>query len=198
VSVQLPCESLYSLELAKAMEATTNTRAIFLLAAKKEPHFVYCNPFYKYAGFGNVFKTDEAGGMIENVQNYPYLDSTAIHGMAFDSTETYLYSADMWADRVWCHKKDKSTGLLELVGSVESPEPGDHPRWVAIHPSGKFLYVLMEAGNVLRLYSIDEKTHMPVYTTKSYPLVPSCEYINYLELSDSVSLVQEISQNVSI
>ena len=94
--------------------------------------------------------------------------------MVFDPTETYLYSADMWADRVWCHKKN-SSGLLELVGSVESPEHGDHPRWVAIHPSGKFLYVLMEAGNVLRLYSIDEKTYMPVYTERFFPLVPPCE-----------------------
>jgi carboxy-cis,cis-muconate cyclase len=41
----------------------------------------------------------------ENVQNYPYQDNTAIHGMVFDKNEEYLYSADMWANKVWTHKK---------------------------------------------------------------------------------------------
>jgi carboxy-cis,cis-muconate cyclase len=136
------------------MDSTTNTRAIFVLAAKKSPYSVYGNPFYKYAGFGNIFAVDDNGGLSQNVQNYPYLENSSIHGMVFDPTESYLYSADMWADLIWCHRK-QADGTLELVGSVKSPNPGDHPRWVAIHPSGKYLYVLMEAGNVLRLFSID-------------------------------------------
>ncbi|KAH0177202.1 3-carboxy-cis,cis-mucoante lactonizing enzyme, partial [Aureobasidium melanogenum] len=37
---------------------------------------------------------------------------------------------------------------------------------------GKYLYALMEGGNRLGVYSIDEETHMPVYTNKIYPLVP--------------------------
>jgi carboxy-cis,cis-muconate cyclase len=157
------------------MDSATNTRAIFVLAAKKSPHFVYGNPFYKYAGFGNVFNVDDNGGLSQNVQNYPYLETSSIHGMVFDPTETYLYSADMWADLVWCHKKS-ADGTLEPVGSVKSPKKGDHPRWVAVHPSGKYLYVLMEAGNVLSLFSIDESTHLPAYTGKSHPLVPPCKY----------------------
>jgi len=92
--------------------------------------------------------------------------------MVFDSTETYLYSADLRGNKIWTHKKDKTTGQLELVGSVEAPSPGDHPRWVEIHPSDRYLYVLMEAGNRLGVYVIDEKTHEPVFTHITYPLVP--------------------------
>ena len=89
----------------KANDADTKTRAIFVLAANKPPYNVYGNPFYDYAGYGNVFSVDEKGGLKENVQNYPYQDNTAIHGMVFDKNEEYLYSADMWANKVWTHKK---------------------------------------------------------------------------------------------
>ena len=41
-----------------------------------------------------------------------------------------------------------------------------------MHPSGAYLYVLMEAGNRLAVYVIDERTHMPVFTHITYPLVP--------------------------
>lgn len=92
--------------------------------------------------------------------------------MVFDSDEEHLYSADMWANKIWCHRKDAQTGKLALVGSVEAPSTGDHPRWVEIHPSGKHLYVLMEAGNRLCIYTLDPSTRMPVYTGQAFPLIP--------------------------
>jgi carboxy-cis,cis-muconate cyclase len=156
----------------KASQADTKTRAIFVLAGKKPPYNVYGNPFYDHAGSGNVFSVNEQGSLEKNVQNYDYCPQTAIHGMVFDPTETYLYSADMWANRVWCHKKDPESGHMTTVGSVDAPAAGDHPRWVEMAPSGKYLYALMEGGNRLGVYSIDEETHMPVYTNKIYPLVP--------------------------
>lgn len=133
---------------------------------------MYGNPFYDHAGFGNNFSVDENGALKENVQNFEYSPQTAIHGMVFDPTETYLYSADMWANKIWTHKKDGKTGELTLVGSVDAPQPGDHPRWVEMHPSGAYLYALMEAGNNLAVYVIDEHTHMPVWTRTTYPLIP--------------------------
>jgi len=150
---------------------STNTRAIFLLAAKLPPYAVYCNPFYAHAGQGSVFSVSSTGALDQNVQNYNYQPNSGVHGMVFDPTETYLYSADLKANKLWVHKKDAS-GSLELVGSVDAPDPRDHPRWVAIHPSGNYLYALMEAGNRLCEYVIDPATHMPVYTHHSYPLIP--------------------------
>ena len=65
-----------------------------------------------------------------------------------------------------------TTGELTLVGSVSAPSEDDHPRWVEMHPSDTYLYVLMEAGNRLCIYLIDPSTHMPIYTRTSYPLIP--------------------------
>ncbi|KAK4984999.1 hypothetical protein LTR66_008309 [Elasticomyces elasticus] len=156
----------------QAQRSDTNTRAIFILAAKKPPYSVYGNPFYNHAGYLNVFSTNESGGMEKNIQNIELVPEAGIHGMVFDPTEDYLYSADMGANCVWCHKKDKKTGELELVGKTEAPGPKDHPRWVEMHAGGKYLYVLMEAGNRLAVYVIDERTHMPVFTHHTYPLIP--------------------------
>ncbi|GAB7359255.1 hypothetical protein MBLNU230_g5912t1 [Neophaeotheca triangularis] len=158
--------------LAEASSPSTKTRAIFVLAATKPPYLVYGNPFYEHAGYGNVFSVDEHGGLAENVQNYEYQPNSAIHGMVFDPDENYLYSADMWANKIWTHKKDPQTGLLTLVSSLEAPSPDDHPRWVEMHPSGQHLYALMESGNRLCTYTLSPTTHEPSYTGHSYPLVP--------------------------
>ena len=147
-----------------------------------------------------MFKVDTDGSMTENIQNYEYSEKTAVHGMVFDPTETYIYSADMWANRLWCHEKHPDNGQLSLVGSVEAPNSGDHPRWVAMHPSGKYLYALMEAGNTLAEYSIDPKTHLPSYTGNSHPLVPNCKVIRmFLQMAHAHarSSISKVPKNVS-
>lgn len=143
-----------------------------MLAARQPPYAVYGNPFYKYAGYGNVFSANPDGSLAENIQNYEYQENTGIHGMVFDPTETYLYSADLQANKIWTHRKDPATGTVSLVDCLEAPSPDDHPRWVEMHPSGKYLYALMEAGNRLAEYVIDERTHRPVFTHNVYPLLP--------------------------
>lgn len=161
---------------AQAKNAESNTRAIFLLAAKHPPYAVYANPFYNHAGFGNVFSVTDTGRLDSNMQNFPYQENTGIHGMVFDPTETYLYSADLTANKLWVHRKDDAPGAVPgtvtLVGSVDAPDPGDHPRWVAMHPSGRYLYALMEASNRLVEYVIDTAMRLPVPTHHSYPLIP--------------------------
>ena len=150
---------------------------------------MYGNPFYEHAGSGNIFSVTSRGALSQNIQNFPYSPTTAIHGTVFDPTESYLYSADMWANRIWTHKKDPETGKLEVVGSLDAPEPGDHPRWVAMHPKGHYLYALMEAGNSLAVYIIDSDTHLPVYTHLSFPLIPpNLPPHNKLYRSDVIAL----------
>lgn len=168
---------------ALAPNAETNTRAIFVLAAQKPPYNVYGNPFYKYASHGNVFAVAEDGSLASNIQDYEYEEIAGVHGMAFDPTESYLYSADMGANKLWTHKKDPESGKVELAGSIEAPGPGDHPRWVDVHKSGKHLYLLMEAGNRLAEYRIDPQTHLPEFTGKLFSLFPD----GMSNLSESVS-----------
>ncbi|KEY69125.1 hypothetical protein S7711_04908 [Stachybotrys chartarum IBT 7711] len=157
-----------------AQSPSANTRAIFLLAARKPPYGVYANPFYDHAGHGSVFAVDPASGALaRNVQNYPYQPDTGIHGMVFDPAEAYLYSADLRANKLWVHRRpDPDRPDLELVGSVACPDDRDHPRWVAMHPTGNYLYALMEKGNRLCEYVVDPVSHLPVFTHRHFPLIP--------------------------
>lgn len=121
--------------------------------------------------YGNVHSVDDTGAIKENIQNYEYAPHSGVHGMVFDPKEEYLYSADMKANGIWTHKKNED-GTLELVDFVNAPKEKDQPRWVEMQSSGRYLYALMEAGNNIAVYVIDEKTHKPVFTGVTYPLVP--------------------------
>lgn len=170
-----PCPAdILTRYIASASLSTTNTRAIFLLAAKKPPYGIYCNPFYKHAGHGAIFTPDpQTGALKTNVQNYEYQPNTGIHGMVFDPTEEYLYSADLTANKLWVHRRPNlDSPEVELVGSVDCDDERDHPRWVAMHPTGKYLYALMEKGNRICEYLIDPATRLPVYTHRHFPLIP--------------------------
>ncbi|OAQ92222.1 carboxy-cis,cis-muconate cyclase [Purpureocillium lilacinum] len=159
----------------QAASPDTNTRAIFLLAAREPPHAVYCNPFYSHAGHGTVFAVDGQGALAAPpLQHYPYQPDSGIHGMVFDPAEEYLYSADLKANKVWVHrKKTPDSAELDLVAAVDCPDPRDHPRWVAMHPSGRVLYVLMEKGNRLCECAIDRATRLPVFDdARAWPLIP--------------------------
>ncbi|KAF2765169.1 3-carboxy-cis,cis-mucoante lactonizing enzyme, partial [Teratosphaeria nubilosa] len=176
-AITTPSEITHSASLPmggdpSANDATTKTRAIFILAAHKPPYCVYGNPFYDHAGYINVHSVNEDGSLAQNIQNAPLDPTSAVHGMAFDAEEEYLYSADMWANKIWTHKKDPKTGHLTLISSLPAPDPHDHPRWLALHPSGTHLYVLMETTNRLCIYTLSRTTHTPTYTQQTYPLIP--------------------------
>ncbi|RMZ32208.1 hypothetical protein D0859_03646 [Hortaea werneckii] len=189
-SVQSPTEIKHDSSIAmgghpRANDADTKTRAIFVLGAKKAPYLVYGNPFYDHAGFINVHSVNPDGSLKENVQNAPLDERSAVHGMVFDKDEEHVVEQDLVPQKGKARLllkiivttsltsiQDMQTGLLTLVGSVAAPDPNDHPRWVEIHPSGAYLYALMEGGNRLCVYCIDPETRMPVYTRKTYPLIP--------------------------
>lgn len=111
----LKCSLSDHIPTAKANDASTKTRAIFVLASQKPPYNVYGNPFYDHAGFLNVFSVDSSGALDKNVQNAELDENSAIHGMVFDAEEEYLYSADMWANKTWCHKKVRHPSLTSLT-----------------------------------------------------------------------------------
>lgn len=102
--------------------------------------------------------------------------------MVFDPAEEYLYSADLAANKVWVHRRRRAADAdaaaapspeLDLVGAVDCPDARDHPRWVAMHPSGRTLYVLMERGNRLCECAVDAATRLPVFdAARSWPLIP--------------------------
>ena len=67
------------------------------------------------------------------------------HSVDFTSDDRFLLSCDLGADRVYLYRHDVRTGAI----SPHAPpgvglEPGSGPRHLALHPSGRYVYVIVE------------------------------------------------------
>ncbi|KJZ69172.1 Carboxy-cis,cis-muconate cyclase [Hirsutella minnesotensis 3608] len=156
-----------------ALSPDANTRAIFLLASPYPPYGVYCNPFYDYAGAVSVLPVTSSGALAGSAQTVPLDPHSGVHGAVFHPDGRHLYSADLSANKIWLHRRpDPASPCLELVAAVDAPDSRDHPRWVAVHPSGSALYVLMEKGNRVCEFAVGQQDRVPVFTGRHFSLVP--------------------------
>ncbi|KAH6653218.1 Lactonase, 7-bladed beta-propeller-domain-containing protein [Truncatella angustata] len=149
--------------------------AIFAVADPNPPHSVYGAFFGSNAGCGAVLSVDESGRLESAVQNYTYSSSSAVHGTAFSPDSKFLYSADDSGNTLWTHSIDPTTGEVAFVANLTAPSTGAHPRHVAVHPQGKYLYVILEGSSQLAQYAIDGDTGVPSAQNATYALLPPGE-----------------------
>jgi carboxy-cis,cis-muconate cyclase len=139
---------------------------VFVMASKKAPYSLYGSlSCANWVGVG-------PGGEVGKATTVPYNEAAVIYGMAMDPTYTYLYSTDSRNGKIWTHKVNND-GSLTLIGFTGAPSNVSGPRTIQVHPSGRSLYVILEAWNVMALYFINQTTRMPEYTNALYPLVPA-------------------------
>ncbi|RPA73486.1 3-carboxy-cis,cis-mucoante lactonizing enzyme [Ascobolus immersus RN42] len=97
-------------------------------------------------------------GNFQSIQAFEYglpFNSSA-HGLALSPNEKWLYSVDMRSDALYTHSVDRKTGKVALASRVDT-ELGAHPRHVAVHSSGKRVYIVNEAANTLSVWSSEGK-----------------------------------------
>jgi 6-phosphogluconolactonase len=69
--------------------------------------------------------------------------------------QQFLTFIGNFGDSIPAFRLDTATGKLASLGNVaQTPSPA----WIAIHPSGKFLYVINERADGVSAFSIDPKT----------------------------------------
>jgi len=124
----------------------------------------------------SVFDVDSAG-LLSSVQNISTLDE-GFAGKSFcadihiGKSGEYLYGTNRGENTVVCFKIG-SDGLLSLAGRISCG--GDWPRNFSFDPSGKFLLTGNQRSGDIVIFSIDEKTGMPLETGKTYKVSsPSC------------------------
>ncbi|KAI0151633.1 hypothetical protein GGR57DRAFT_513946 [Xylariaceae sp. FL1272] len=148
--------------------------SIFIVADRHPPFRVYGTYFASVpginAGCGTVFSVDESGTLAEVVQNYTYTTNiSGVHGTVLSPDSRFLYSADDTGNTLWTHSIDRDTGEVSYVANLTGPSPGSDPRHVAIHPGGKYLYVILEGTSQLAQYTIDR--HGLPHFDEVYPLL---------------------------
>ncbi|XMA10210.1 hypothetical protein WAI453_003001 [Rhynchosporium graminicola] len=118
-----------------------------------------------------AISTHENGTLSNVTQSWRYVSESAIHGLIFGLGDKILYSADLSADKIWTHAVGDD-GRVSLVDRFDLPRKGMHPRHLTAHPSGNYLYVLMEHENAIVEYSLDAKTGVPLNVSETYSLLP--------------------------
>ena len=78
------------------------------------------------------------------------------HCILVDRTNRYCYATSLGSDIVMEWKFDPATGTLSPNGLGEvHTKPGAGPRHMALHPNGRFLYLITETTDTIGAYDID-------------------------------------------
>jgi 6-phosphogluconolactonase len=79
------------------------------------------------------------------------------HAVMVDPTGRHALVADLGADRIFIHPYDATTRTLGPAGKASAAlPPGTGPRHMALHPSGRYLYLLSEITPEMRAYRLRE------------------------------------------
>ncbi len=123
-----------------------------------------------------VFDVDPKGGL-KAIQTLTTLakdfeGESASADIHLGRDEHYFYGSNRGENTIAIFKVGADG---KLTPSGRTPCGGDWPRNFVIDPSGKFLLVGNQKSGDITLFKIDEKTGMPVETSKQYKLdTPSC------------------------
>jgi carboxy-cis,cis-muconate cyclase len=145
------------------------------------------NPPFSLYGAGRspcgvVVGTRPDGGLDRVVQNITYLAQSRVQGMAMDPSGRYLYSADGRDNGLWVHRIDPSTGRLDRGEALDFPMNDAKPRRIAVHPNGRFLYVLLQKLSRVAVFEIlmpSSNSGKPTvrFTNLTIALIPSSKSI---------------------
>lgn len=80
------------------------------------------------------------------------------HAINVDPADRFAYVADLGLDKVLIYRFDSAKGMLEANDPpFAALKPGAGPRHLAIHPSGRFAYVINELDCTMTAFSRDVK-----------------------------------------
>ncbi len=80
------------------------------------------------------------------------------HSIDLSPDERFAFVDDLGLDELFVYKFDKAKGsLIPNDPPYVKLDPGAGPRHFALHPSGKFAYVVAEMGSTVTAFSVDLK-----------------------------------------
>jgi 6-phosphogluconolactonase len=81
------------------------------------------------------------------------------HSINVDPSDRFAYVADLGLDKILIYRYNADQGSIAPADPpFAAVEPGAGPRHVAIHPSGRFVYVINEIQCTVTAFSRDPKT----------------------------------------
>ncbi|MFD1142364.1 lactonase family protein [Larkinella insperata] len=82
-----------------------------------------------------------------------------IHSATVSPNNRFVYVCDLGTDKVYIYEFDKASGKVKPAATpYASVAPGSGPRHIAIHPNGKYLYLVEELTSSVATFALDSKT----------------------------------------
>jgi len=127
---------------------------------KSPPYHVFSVSWPGPNSCGMSLPANSNGSLGTVLDSWSYANSSGVHGLALREADgqQLIYSADLNGDLVWTHAVDRASGEVTEVGQLSTTQSGMHPRHLASHSKGKYLYVLMENDNSLVQFDLDQQT----------------------------------------
>jgi len=81
------------------------------------------------------------------------------HSVTFSRDGRFAFVADLGLNRIMIYRVDPATGMLERnePRSLEMV-PGSGPRHMALHPNGRWLYIINERNSTIRACGLEART----------------------------------------
>jgi 6-phosphogluconolactonase len=78
------------------------------------------------------------------------------HGFALDAQNRFAYVSDLGLDRILIYRFDSARGSLAAGDpAFAAVQPGSGPRHIAMHPNGRFAYVINELTCTITVFAVD-------------------------------------------
>lgn len=158
----------------------TYTNNVSLFSDCSNANYVTGSSVSPYTVFGTAYSTgcsslaisvDESGALQSAFANATYDTTAGVHGSDVSPDGDFFYSADDMGNGVWVHSVDETAGTVEEIQHLDA-DNGSDPRHLAVHPNGKWVYVVYEVASTIAVYSRDNSSGMLTYTNSTYPLLP--------------------------
>jgi 6-phosphogluconolactonase len=76
------------------------------------------------------------------------------HSVDFSEGDRFLLSSDLGADRIYLYRHDaRTSAIAPHKPAFVALEPGAGPRHLALHPSGRYAYVIAELSNSVAAFA---------------------------------------------
>lgn len=125
------------------------------------------------------YETGERVPKIERIQTIPTTGSrpltllTAACSIRFSPDQAYLYCGNAGDNTVSVFKRDKKTGLLELICCL--PISGDYPKDIAIFPDSRHIAAINHASSTISFFHVDYDKGLLVMSSRPIEVnEPNC------------------------
>lgn len=126
-----------------------------------------------------TYETGDRVPKIELIQTIPTTGEkrlsqlTAACSMRFSTNEDYMFCGNAGDETVSVYKRDKETGLLELLCCL--PISGEYPKDIAVFPDDKHIAAINNESNSITFFGVDYEQGLLVMSSKSIPVnEPNC------------------------